>query len=287
VEGLRTWSVGRDDGVVTALLPEPLRFPSGPLPEWMGRCAAAIRDALRELPITEGSLLEATLSGVSEDADLGDALLSNVRVPEAQVHAGVRMRRAASPGPGVIQTYRRVPLVGAACSDADEEPESILASLRIPLQGVYELDTERLVWLAVRRAVVAALPAAGAALPGDIELSARLVAETQREPVTTELLARLIEGIRLSFRAHEGEDLEETSRRLTRAAELRTDAAEVNALLRSPNGTLLAADARFAAVEVLVTSGPQPQLSIELRPVRRRADSRASAPGVRPRAQPS
>jgi len=266
VEVLRTWSVGRDDGVVTALLPEPLRFPSGPLPEWMGRCAAAIRDALRELPITEGSLLEATLSGVSpEDADLGEALLSNVRVPEAQVHAGVRMRRATSPGPGVIQTYRRVPLEGAACSDADEETESILASLRIPLQGVYELDTERLVWLAVRRAVVAALPAAGAAPSAGIELSARLVAETQREPVTTELLERLIECIRLSFRAHEGYDLEETSRRLTRAAELRADPAEVNALLRSPNGTLLAAGARFAAVEVLVTSGPQPQLSIELR----------------------
>jgi len=266
VEGFRTWSVGRDDGVVTALLPEPLRFPSGPLPEWMGRCATAIRDALRELPITEGSLLEATLSGVSpEDADLGEALLSNVRVPEAQVHAGVRLRRAPATGPGVIQTYRRVPLVGAARDETGEEPESILAALRIPLKGIYELDTERLVWLVVRRAVVAALPAAGAAPPGGIELSARLVAETQREPVTTELLERLIEGIRLSFRAHAGKALEEASRRLARASELRTDAAEVNALLSSPNGTLLAAGARFAAVEILVMSGPEPRLSIELR----------------------
>jgi hypothetical protein len=266
VEGFRTWSVGLDDDVVTALLPEPLRFPSGPLPEWMGRCATAIRDALRELPITPGSLLEATLSGVApDDADLGDALLYNVRIPEAQVHAGVRMRRAPAAGSVVIQTYRRAPLVTATAGDGDEQPEPPLAIVRIPLQGVYELDTERLVWLAVRRAAVATLPAGGAVPPGGLELTAHLVAETEREPVTTELLERLIEGIRRAFQAHEGDDLEDAARRLARAAELRTDAAEVNALLSSPNATLLAPGGRFAAVEIIVTSGPSPQLAIELR----------------------
>jgi hypothetical protein len=267
VEGFRTWSVGLDDDVVTALLPEPLRFPSGPLPEWMGRCATAIRDALRELPITPGSLLEATLSGVApDDADLGDALLYNVRIPEAQVHAGVRMRRAPAAGSAVIQTYRRAPLVVPAGGDGDEEREPPLARVLVPLRGVYELDTERLVWLAVRRAVVATLPLAGAPALRGVELSAHLVAETEREPVTTELLERLIEGIRTSFRAQEGDDLEETARRLAGAAELRTDPAELNALLRSPNGALLAAHERFAAVEIVVTSGAAPQLAIELRP---------------------
>src|SRR6476661_8525135 len=110
MEGFRTWSVGLDGGVVTASLPEPLRFPSGPVPEWMGRCATAIRDALRELPIADGTVLEATLAGSPPgDADLGDALLYNVRIPEAQVHAGVRLRRVSAAGPGVIQRYRRVP----------------------------------------------------------------------------------------------------------------------------------------------------------------------------------
>jgi hypothetical protein len=265
VEGFLTWSVGLDDDVVTALLPEPLRFPSGPLPEWMGRCATAIRDALRELPITPESLLEATLTGVSpEQADLGDALLYNVRIPEAQVHAGVRMRRAPGAGPGVVQTYRRAPLVVAAAGD-DDEREPPLAVVRVPLRGVYELDTERLVWLAVRRAAVATLPAAGAVPPRGIELAARLVAETEREPVTTELLERLVEGIRRAFQAHEGDDLEDAARHLARAAELRTDAAEVSALLSSPNATLLAPGGRFAAVEIIVTSGSSPQLAIELR----------------------
>ena len=55
-------------------------------------------------------MLEATLAGAPPaDADLGDALLYNVRIPEAQVHDGVRLRRTAGAGPGVIQSYRRVP----------------------------------------------------------------------------------------------------------------------------------------------------------------------------------
>jgi hypothetical protein len=263
VEGFRTWSVGLDDGVVTASLPEPLRFPSGPLPEWMGRCATAIRDALRELPIAHGTVLEATLAGVPpEDADLGDALLYNVRIPESQVAAGVRLRRAPGDGLAVIQTYRRVPIAIPASED-DEHEEIPLAKLEVPLKGVYELDTARLVWLAVRRIAVATLPPAGAAVAGGIELRARLVAESDREPVTTELLERLLDGIRASFQADAGDDLEATSRRL--AAELRADPAEITTLLSSARGSLLAAGERFAAVEVIVSSGAQPQLAIELR----------------------
>ena len=261
MEGFRTWSVGLDDGVVTALLPEPLRFPSGPLPEWMGRCATAIRDALRELPIADGTVLEATLAGVPpEAADLGDALLYNVRIPEAHVSSGVRLRRARAEGPAVIQTYRRVP--SAVPADEADEEQPALAAVQVPLKGVYELDTARLVWLAVRRAAVATLPPASAAVPGGIELRARLVAETDREPVTTELLERLLDGIRASFQVYAGDDVEDTARRL--AAELRADPSEISTLLSSPRGSLLAAGERFAAVEVIVSAAAQPHLAIEL-----------------------
>ena len=245
---------------MTASLPEPLRFPSGPLPEWMGRCATAIRDALRELPIADGTVLEATLAGAPPgDADLGDALLYNVRIPEAQVRDGVRLRRAAAAGPGVNQSYRRVPLAAA-----DDDDKAVLATLQVPLEGVYELDTARLVWLAVRRVAVAAL-AAGTASPGRIELRARLVAESEREPVTTELIERLIDGIRASFQVYAADDLEGTARRL--AAELKADQAEMSALLSSPRGAVLAAGERFAAVEVIVTGGAHAQLDIELRAI--------------------
>jgi hypothetical protein len=265
MEGFRTWSVGLDGGVVTASLPEPLRFPSGPLPEWMGRCATAIRDALRELPIADGTVLEATLAGAPPgDADLGDALLYNVRIPEAQVRDGVRLRRAAGAGPGVIQSYRRVPVPTAA----DDDDEAVLATLQVPLEGIYELDTARLVWLAVRRVAVAAL-AAGTASPGRIELRARLAAESEREPVTTELIERLIDGIRASFQVYAADDLEGTARRL--AAELKADPAEMSTLLSSPRGAVLAAGQRFAAVEVIVTTGARAQLDIKLRALTARA----------------
>jgi hypothetical protein len=265
VEGFLTWSVGLDDGVVTASLPEPLRFPSGPLPEWMGRCATAIRDALRELPIPAGTVLEATLAGEPpSDGDLGDALLYNVRIPEAQVYAGVRLRRTPPEGPAVIQTYRRSPLVEVTDEDDDHEPV-VLASVEVPLRGVYDLDTARMVWLAVRRVVVATLPAGGASAPRGIELRARLVAESDREPLTTELIERLLDGIRASFQVFAGDDLDATSRRL--AAELRIDASEVTALLTSPHGAILATADRFAAAEVIVATGAQPQLAVELRAV--------------------
>ena len=56
--------MGTDGGAVTAELPDPLLSPSGPMPEWMSRCASALRDTLRELPIADGTVLEATLAGI-------------------------------------------------------------------------------------------------------------------------------------------------------------------------------------------------------------------------------
>jgi hypothetical protein len=260
VEGFRTWSVGTDDGIVTASLPEPLRFPSGPMPEWMGRCASAIRDALRELPIADGTVLEAALAGVpSGDADLGDALLYNVRIPEAQVHAGVRLLGIRPAGPAVIQSYRRVPAARAA----DEDDEAVLAAVQVPIAGVFELDSARLVWLAARRVVVATLPARGAAAPGGLELRARLVTESDRERGSTELIKKLLDGIRAAFQVYAGPDLEDASRRL--AAELRGDPAEMSSLLSSPRGAVLGAGERFAAAEVVVAAGSRPRLDIELR----------------------
>lgn len=262
MEEFRTWSVGVDGGVVTASLPEPLRFPSGPLPEWMGRCASAIRDALRELPIADGTLLEASLAGgPPKGADLADALLYNVRIPEAHVHAGVRLRRIPAAGPAVIQHYRRVPPAAAAA----EDDEALLAAVQVPIAGVFELDSARLVWLAARRVVVATLPAAGAAAPGGVALRARVVTESDRERGSTELIEKLLDGIRAAFQVYTGADLEDAARRL--AAELRGDPAEMTALLSSPRGAVLGAAERFAAAEVTVAAGSHPQLAIELRAV--------------------
>jgi hypothetical protein len=131
----------------------------------------------------------------------------------------------------------------------------------VPLKGVYELDTARLVWLAVRRVAVATLPASASASSG-IELRASLVAESEREPITTELLERLFDGIVAAFRVYEG-DAEDASRRL--ASELRADPSEMTTLLTSPRGALLAPGERFSASEVIVTTGADPSLAIELR----------------------
>jgi hypothetical protein len=117
--------------------------------------------------------------------------------------------------------------------------------------------------------VVGALPAGSAAPAGGIELRARLVAESEREPVTTELIERLIDGIRASFLLYAGADLDGTARRL--AGELKADPAEVSTLLSSPRGALLAAGERFAAVEVIVTTGARAQLDIKLRALTARA----------------
>jgi hypothetical protein len=88
------WSVERDGGSVVATCPEALRYPSDNRPEWMGQCAAALRDELRLVEIEAGTLLEATLIGSPPPGtDLENVLLYNVGVPAAHVHTGVRLRR--------------------------------------------------------------------------------------------------------------------------------------------------------------------------------------------------
>jgi hypothetical protein len=251
--------VGTDGGVVTAECPEPLLSPSGPMPEWMSRCAAALRDTLRELPVADGTVLEATLAGVPPgESDLGDALLSNVGVPESQVLAGVRLRHAPARGPGVVLTYRRVPL---ASDSGEGDEETVLAALEVPIAGVYELDSARQVWLATRRVVVATLPA-GAAPPGATALRARLSTGTDREHGSAQLIKKLLDGTRAAFQVYVGDDLESTAQRL--AVELRSGQAELETLLGSPRGAVLAPGERFVAADVIVVAGTRAQLEIEL-----------------------
>jgi hypothetical protein len=260
MEELRTWSVGTDGGVVTASCPEPLRFVSGTRPEWMGRCSSAIRDALRELPIEDGTILEATLCGVPPHAaELEDMLLYSVGIPETQVHAGVRLRRAPAVEPGVVQRYRRVPIATAA----GDEDEALLAAVQVPIAGVYQLDSAASVWLAVRRAVVATLPPRETAASGGIQLRIRLATGSEREHGSIELIKKLLDGIGDSFYAYAGANLEETARGL--AAELEQGQAEMSMLLSSPHGALLAAGERLGAADVTIVPGARPQLEIELR----------------------
>jgi hypothetical protein len=259
VEGLRTWSVGTDGGTVTAECPEPLLSPSGPMPEWMSRCASALRDTLRELPIADGTVLEAALAGMPPGgSDLGDALLANVGVPESQVLAGVRLRHAPARGPGVVQTYRRVPMAAAP----DEHEEMVLAALQVPIAGVFELDSARHVWLATRRVAVATLPPGSPARPGATALRARLSTGTDRELGNAQLIKKLLDGIRAAFQVYAGDDLDGTARRL--AAELRGDQAEIATLLSSPRGAVLGPGERFAAADVIVVAGTHALLEIEL-----------------------
>src|SRR4051794_24104224 len=106
------WSVERDDGLVVATCPEAIRYQSENRPQWMGHCAAAIRDELRLVEIEAGTLLEATLFGSPPpDESLEDALLAGVGVPAMHVQAGVRLRRLPPPTDGVVQRYRRMTVV--------------------------------------------------------------------------------------------------------------------------------------------------------------------------------
>jgi hypothetical protein len=258
VEELRTWSVGTDGGVVTAACPEPLRFVSGRRPEWMSRCSSAIRDALRELPIEDGTVLEATLAGAPQSAELEDMLLYSVGIPETQVHAGVRLRRAPAVGPGVVLRYRRVPAATAA-GDDDEAP---LAVVQVPIAGVHDLDSASSAWLAARRAVVATLPPDGIAPPGGIELRILLSTGSEREHGSIELIKKLLDGIGDAFYAYGGADLEEAARGL--AAELKQGQDEMTMLLSSPRGAWLAGGERFGAADVAIVPGARPQLEVEL-----------------------
>jgi hypothetical protein len=263
VEGFRTWSVGTDGGVVTAALPEPLRFPSGPVPDWMSRCASAIRDDLRALPVADGTILEATLAGAPRGAvELADALLYNPRIPEAQVAVGVRLRAARGADcEGIVQRYRRVP----AAAVAGEDEPAVRASLQVPIAGVFELDSARLVWLAVRRVAVGTLPVVDPAPPGGLALHVRLATGSDRERGSTELIKRLLDGVRASFQVYAGENPAEAARRL--GGELRAGESEVLDLLNSPRAGLLGAGDRFGSVELEILASERPQLEIELRDI--------------------
>jgi hypothetical protein len=260
VTRVRTWSVGTDGGVVTAECPEPLRSPSGPMPEWMSRAAGAIRDALRELPIGEGTVLEATLADSSgEDGDLGEALLSNVGVPETQVHAGVRLGRLPARAPGVVQTYRRVP--AAPIADGNE---MVVAAAQVPIAGVFELDSARRVWLLTRRVVVATLPAGTVMEPPGVALHARLLTGSEREHGNVPLIRKLLDGVRAAFQVDGGvDDIDGAALQLAR--DLAEGQDEMHALLSSPRGALLGARATWHAADIAVVPGASSQLEIELR----------------------
>jgi len=260
VAGVRTWSVGTDGGVVTAECPEPLRSPSGPMPEWMSRAAGAIRDALRELPIGEGTVLEAALADSSgEGSDLGEALLSNVGVPETQVRAGVRLGRLPARAPGVVQTYRRVPAATTAGDD-----EIVVAAAQVPIAGVFELESARRVWLLTRRVVVATLPAGTVVASPGVTLHARLLTGSEREHGNVPLIRKLLDGIRAAFQVDGGvDDVDGAARQLAR--DLGEDQDEMSALLSSPRGAVLGARAGWRAVDIAIAPGASPQLELELR----------------------
>jgi hypothetical protein len=228
------------------------------MPEWMSRAAGAIRDALRALPIAEGTVLEAALAGTG---DLGEELLANVGIPESQVHAGVRLRRMPARPGVVVQTYRRAP----AAATADDADADVLAAVEVPIAGVFELDTARRVWLATRRVVVATLPPGTVAPRRGVALRAGLATGSDREHGNVPLITRLLAGILASFRIYAGDDLDDAALRL--AAELGGDPAEMTMLLSSPRGAVLGSHDRFGEAEVTVAPGTRPQLEIQLRAI--------------------
>jgi hypothetical protein len=187
----------------------------------------------------------------------------------------VRLRRIPADGPGVTQTYRRVPAAAAEPEDDD----ALLAAVQMPIAGVYELDSASRVWLAVRRAAVAALPPAGTPPPGGVDVRIRLASGTERERGSVDLIKKVLLGVCASFHAYDGASLAEIARGL--AAELRGEEAEITALLSSPRGAVLGpsgflslrgervqvnpVDDRIRTAEIAVTAGEPPQLEIELR----------------------
>jgi hypothetical protein len=271
------WSVERDLDAVVATCPEPLRYASDNRPEWMGRCAAALRDELRLLRVEEQTLLEATLFGVPPPgADLENVLLYNVGVPAAQVHAGVRLRRLPPGRAGeVVQRYRRVPVAVAESEDAG----AVLATVIVPITDGREFETARETWLAARRAVVANLSAHTEAPAGGIDLRVRVVAAGDRRRGSVDLIKTLLDGVCASLHLYGGANLDEVVHRL--ASELGQDPERIRELVASPRGALLGAcdcfwlrgtrvqvspaDDRIHAAEVAFVPGPVAQLEVELR----------------------
>ena len=157
------WSVERDGDAIVATCPEALRYPSDDRPEWMAHCAAALRDELRLLEVEQGTLLEATLIGAPpRGADLENVLLDNVGVPAAQLHAGVQAPPAAADRLGSRAALSRAP--ARRGGRATPTTARRLAQVRVPITDGLELETRTPLWLAVRDAVVAELPA-GAEAP--------------------------------------------------------------------------------------------------------------------------
>jgi hypothetical protein len=271
------WSVERDGGSVVATCPEALRDPSDSRPEWMGQCAAALRDELRLVEIEAGTLLEATLIGSPPPgSDLENVLLYNVGVPAAHVHTGVRLRRQPQSGDSVVQSYQRVP--SAVDSEAGG---SLLAAVRVPVVDGLEVETARHVWLAVRTVVAAELPAGEAVSPAGIDLRIRFTVESPRRRGDIELVKKLLDGACAAFHAYGSANLDEVAERLAR--ELGTSPEAVRALASSPRGAVLGthdcfrlhgagvqvspADDRIHAADVTFAGGPAPQIEIELREI--------------------
>jgi hypothetical protein len=270
------WSVERDGDAVVVNCPEPIRYTSENRPGWMGTCASALRDELRRLEIGEGTVLEATLAGEPpREADLENILLYNVGMPEAHVHAGVRLRRMRSASAGVIQRYRRVP---AAATGGGEPPVAVVV---VPLADGSALESARSVWLATRRAVVAALPAGPPMAPGGVDLSVRLSTGPGRLRGSVDLIKRLLDGVCASLHSYAGANSGEVAERL--ALELGEDPRAVRELVLSARGALLGpcdcfwlrgarvqvspADDRIQAADVIVATGPEMRLDVELRAI--------------------
>jgi hypothetical protein len=279
MEQLSFWSVERDRDAIVAMCPEPLRYASDDRPEWMARCASALRDELKLLAVEPGTLLEATLIGVrSQDADLAGVLLYNVGVPAVQVDAGVRLRRLApSDSRGAVQRYRRVPVAVAG----GEDDGAMLARVLVPVADGREIDNAREVWLAARRAVVAGLPVAAEAPPGGIDLRVRVVVGADPRRGSADLVKKLLDGVIASFQVYNGANVEEVVRRLS--LELGEDPERLRELALSTRGALLGANDSFwlrqagvqlspagdrmHAAEVVFVSGAVAQLEIELRAI--------------------
>ncbi len=141
------WSVERERDTVLAICPEPLRAPDVTRPAWMEQCAAAIRDELRLLPVAEGTLLAATMTGEPGGAELESALLSHRGIPQAHVHDGVRFALLPPAERGVVLRYRREPIAAAAPDPAG----ALLATLLVPVTPAYALEAAQASWARLAR----------------------------------------------------------------------------------------------------------------------------------------
>jgi hypothetical protein len=272
------WSVERDGGTVVATCPEALRYPSDNRPEWMGHCATALRDELRLVEIEAGTLLEATLIGAPPPgAGMENVLLQYVGVPDAHVHAGVRLCQLPQSGDSAVQRYERVPVAAVE----SEESGALLAAVRVPVIDGLEVETARHVWLAARTVIAADLPAGVASDRGGVDLRIRFTVESPRRRGNIELVKKLLDGVCAAFQLYGGANLDEVARRLV--LELGGDPERMRELASSPRGALLGAydcfwlrgegvqvspaDDRIHAAEVAFVTGAVPQIEIELREI--------------------